>query len=187
MKIAITGHTAGIGKTFAEILKNRGHEIIGISRSEGENIHRTNHVIGIIEPCDFFINNAQSLYAQTQLLYGVWKKWQGQKNKFIWNISTQMAQQPINSLPKDQDDITMSEYRNQKIALEGASQQLRWKNYWPVISVIRPGAVATEHNKEENRADVHEWVNFIIDIFSKNPKLKIEEISVGPSKYDFKI
>jgi short-subunit dehydrogenase len=36
MKIAITGHTAGIGKAFAEQLAQRGHSIVGISRREGE-------------------------------------------------------------------------------------------------------------------------------------------------------
>ena len=36
MKIAITGHKHGIGKEFAEQLSARGHEIVGISRSDGE-------------------------------------------------------------------------------------------------------------------------------------------------------
>ena len=41
MRIAITGHRKGIGKAFAEQLSARGHEIVGISRSDGENIRRT--------------------------------------------------------------------------------------------------------------------------------------------------
>ena len=28
MKIAITGHTAGIGQAFAKILQHRGHDIV---------------------------------------------------------------------------------------------------------------------------------------------------------------
>ena len=36
MKIAITGHKRGIGKEFAKQLTQRGHEIVGISRSDGE-------------------------------------------------------------------------------------------------------------------------------------------------------
>jgi len=43
MKIAITGHRKGIGKAFAEQLSARGHTIVGISRSDGENIRRTAH------------------------------------------------------------------------------------------------------------------------------------------------
>ena len=67
MKIAITGHTHGIGKEFAEQLSKRDHEIIGISRKDGENIRRVPHTASLIEPADLFINNAQSNYAQTEL------------------------------------------------------------------------------------------------------------------------
>lgn len=143
MRIAITGHTAGIGKAFAEQLARRGHSIIGISRRGGNNIRRVPHTASIIEPCDMFINNAQTGYAQTELLYEVWKRWQG-KERYIWNISTMMTELPINSTPDGQNDLTMSQYRNQKIALEEASRQLRFKNSWPQISVIRPGGVATQ-------------------------------------------
>ena len=34
MKIAITGHTAGIGKALAEQYSNRGHEIVGLSKPD---------------------------------------------------------------------------------------------------------------------------------------------------------
>ena len=69
MKIAITGHKRGIGKAFANALTDKGHTIIGISRSDGENIRRVAHTASLIEPCDIFINNAISLYAQTELLF----------------------------------------------------------------------------------------------------------------------
>ena len=82
MKIAITGHTNGIGKEFARQLSSRGHEIVGISRSQGENIRRIPHTATLIENCDLFINNAQSFYAQTELLYEIWKRWKG-KEKYI--------------------------------------------------------------------------------------------------------
>ena len=68
MKIAITGHKHGIGKAFAEQLSERGHDIVGISRSDGENIRRVPHTASLIEPCELFINNAQACYAQTELL-----------------------------------------------------------------------------------------------------------------------
>ena len=35
MKIAITGHTAGIGQAFANILQGRGHDIVGLSKRHG--------------------------------------------------------------------------------------------------------------------------------------------------------
>ena len=179
MKIAITGHTAGIGKAFAEQLTGRGHTIVGISRREGENIRRVPHTASLIEPCDLFINNAQAGYAQTELLYEVWARWQGQQ-KYIWNISTAMTEEPINSQPDGQDDIVMSQYRNQKLALEEASRQLRYKNSWPQISIIRPGGVATQDRYDNSKkTDVKIWVKSIIDTFSHNDNISISEISVG--------
>jgi len=179
MKIAITGHTAGIGKAFAEQLAQRGHSIVGISRRAGENVRRIPHTASLIEPCDLFINNAQTGYAQTELLYEVWSRWQG-KERYIWNISTMMTESPVNSTPDGQDDITMSQYRNQKLALEEASQQLRFKSSWPRISVIRPGGVGTQEQFDNtNKADVNIWVKSIIDTFSHNDNISISEISVG--------
>lgn len=179
MKIAITGHTAGIGKSFAEQLANRGHSIVGISRRKGENIRRIAHTASIIEPCDMFINNAQAGYAQTELLYEVWSRWQG-KERYVWNISTAMTQLPVNSTPDGQDDVVMSQYRNQKLALEEASRQLGYKSSWPKISIIRPGGVATqEHLHNSNKANVTVWVQSVIDIFSHNNTISISEISIG--------
>ena len=183
MKIAITGHTAGIGQAFTKILESRGHEIVGISRRTGDNIRRMEHTANLIEPCDMFINNAQTLYAQTELLYAVWSKWKGKQNKYIWNISTQMTKQPINGTPDGQEDLIMSQYRNQKIALEEASVQLKFKNAWPNISIIRPGGVTTQEQFDNtNKADVNLWAQSIIDIFSHNENIDINEISVGYTK-----
>jgi len=89
----------------------------------------------------------------------------------------------VNGTPDDQDDIVMNSYRNQKIALEEASRQLRFKNAWPSISVIRPGGVATQEQFDNsNKADVDQWAQNIIDIFSHNENISISEISVGHTK-----
>ena len=179
MKIAITGHTAGIGRAFTKALVGRGHEIIGISRRDGENIRRVPHTASLIEPCDLFINNAQTAYAQTELLYETWKRWQGQK-KYIWNISTMMAREPVNGTPDGQDDLIMSQYHNQKNALEEASRQLQHKSAWPKISIIRPGGVATQDKYDNSdKCDVNEWVAHVIATFSHSNNHHIAELSIG--------
>ena len=175
MKIAVTGHKHGIGKAFAEQLAERGHDIVGISRSDGENIRRIEHTANLIKPCDLFINNAQSMFAQTELLYAVWKRWQGQK-KYIWNISTIMTEQPVNSIPDGLDDLDMSQYRVQKLALEESSKQLTHKNNRPFISIIRPGGVDTQGRGGEN---VDTWVKSVIDTFTQHDNIHISEISIG--------
>ena len=183
MKIAITGHTAGIGRAFTKILESRGHEIVGISRRLGENIRRIEHTANLIHPCDMFINNAQTQYAQTELLYAVWQRWEGRERKYIWNISTQMTEEPINGTPDGQNDLIMSQYRNQKLALEEASRQLKFKNRWPEIAIIRPGSVATQEKFDNtNKVNVDLWAKSIVDIFSHNENIIISEISVGYTK-----
>ena len=183
MKIAITGHKHGIGKAFAEQLSARGHEIIGISRSDGENIRRITHTANLIEPANLFINNAQSNYAQTELLYEVWNRWAlwlpPRHNKWIWNISTQATTIPVDVMGIGApNEVDMSQYRTQKIALEEASKQLQYKEAWPKISIIRPGGVATGDN-EKGKSDVNVWVTSVLNIFSEHKNISINELSIG--------
>ena len=164
MKIAITGHKKGIGKAFAEQLSARGHEIIGISRSDGENIRRTAHTASLIEPCDMLINNAISLYAQTELLFEVWHRWQDIKEThYIWNISTKLCE-----LDHDIDikGITFREsmqYRNQKMALELAHHQLNFQPSNIKMSLIRPGDVRTQTWSNPNSITAEDYVKKVLE------------------------
>jgi NAD(P)-dependent dehydrogenase (short-subunit alcohol dehydrogenase family) len=163
MKIAITGHKRGIGKAFAEQLSARGHKIVGISRSDGENIRRTAHTAGLIEPCDLFINNAISLYAQTELLFEVWHRWKDIKETHhIWNISTKLCE-----LDHDIDikGITFREsmqYRNQKMALELAHHQLDFQPSNIKMSLIRPGDVRTQTWSKPNSITAENYVKKVL-------------------------
>lgn len=159
MKIAITGHKKGIGKAFAEQLIKKGHIIVGISRSDGENIRRTSHTASIIEPCDMFINNAISMYAQTELLFEVWHRWQNSEHvHHIWNISTQVCMwkedKHINGLTMRQ----AMEYRNQKMALELAHAQLRSQSSKIKMELIRPGGVNTQTFSDPDSISAEEYV-----------------------------
>lgn len=163
MKIAITGHKKGIGKAFAEHLSARGHEILGISRSNGENIRRTTHTASLIEPCDMFINNAISFYAQTELLFEVWHRWKDLKQTHhIWNISTKLCEQDHDI---DIKGITFREsmqYRNQKMALELAHHQLNFQPSNIQMSLIRPGEVRTQTWSNTNSITADDYVKKIL-------------------------
>ena len=164
MKIAITGHKQGIGKAFAEGLASRGHDIVGISRSDGENIRRVVHTASLIEPCDLFINNAQTGYAQTELLYEVWHRWQPIKEvHHIWNISTRLCEQ---SDDIDINGLTMREsmqYRNQKMALELAHDQLNLQASNIKMSLIRPGDVRTHSWSNPDSISAEQYVKSVLD------------------------
>lgn len=198
MKIAITGHTKGIGKAFSDLLKIRGHEIIGISKSEGKDINNITEICDIIEPCDMFINNAHSNYAQIDLFYEVWKKWKGLK-KYIWNIGSYNPFELQNQ--NNEDDL---EYVIQKQSLNKMTKILNSKSVWPMVTVLNPGKVLIKNeniikNMEEyysfeelkllsnlkidekfnNSHTPEQWVKCIIDIFDNDNNIHISEISLS--------
>lgn len=185
MKIAITGHTKGIGKSFFNLLEQRGHDIIGFARSENTNIRRVPFISEKINECDLFINNAQESFAQTDLLYAVWSKWTG-TTKWIWNISTEMTQQPTESVGENENMIDLSMYRTQKTALEIAHHQLVAKSGSPRMLLIRPGAIATQFDQQSPpRANVDVWTRTCIDIINlaESNNLEIAEFNLAP-KFD---
>ncbi len=162
MKIAITGHRKGIGQQFAEQLRDKGHEIVGISRSDGENIRRTVHTASLIEPCDMFINNAISFYAQTELLFEVWHRWRD-TDKIIWNISTKVCEQ---NRDEQIDGLTMREsmqYRNTKMSLELAHSQLLQQPSNVKMELIRPGCVKTQTFSAPDARPADEYVREVLE------------------------
>lgn len=177
MKIAITGHTAGIGQALAKQYADRGHEIVGLSKREGHNIRAIPKIADLIESCDVFINNAQAGYAQTELLFEMVKRWEGTK-KHIVVISTMMTQYPVSVI----QGLDMDAYRIQKLALEEAVKQIRYQCLGVRLTIVRPGNIATSPEKTvPPAADVNNWASTLIKIFElAEPNLKISEISLGP-------
>jgi NADP-dependent 3-hydroxy acid dehydrogenase YdfG len=178
LKIAITGHTSGIGQALAQEYLLDGHEIVGISKRDGNNIRNIPKVADLVEPCDIFVNNAQAGYAQTELLFEMALRWSNTK-KHIIVISTIMTQDPISVLP----GLDMDQYRIQKVALEQAVQQIRYRQLGVRITVVRPGNIATNPDKTvPPAADVNNWARTLLDLFDmvKNNNLRIPDISLGP-------
>lgn len=177
MKIAITGHTAGIGQALSKVYQSQGHEIIGLSRRNGYNIRSIPKLLTMIEPCDIFINNAQVGFAQTELLFAVYETWQGKEGKKIINISTMLTSSPISSLP----GLKMTEYYIQKQTLEQSISQLRHLKNWPKLCLVKPGGVATQAGQTSPRpyADVDHWANALVKILDTGADLEVEEIGLG--------
>jgi len=178
MKIAITGHTAGIGQALAKEYCLDGHEIVGLSKREGNNIRNTPKICDQIEPCDVFVNNAQAGYAQTELLFEMAQRWQGTK-KHIIVVSTMMTQDPVSVL----SGLDMDHYRVQKVALEEAASQIRNRRLGVIITIVRPGNIATSTDKTvPPAADVNNWARTLLDLINmaKNNDLTIPDISLGP-------
>lgn len=177
MKIAITGHTAGIGQALAAEYSLAGHEIIGLSQREGNNIRNIPKICNQIEPCDVFVNNAQAGYAQTELLFEMASRWTG-TGKHIIVISTMMTQEPVSP------SLDMDQYRVQKLALEEAVHQLRHRRLGLKITLVRPGNIATSVDKTvPPSANVNNWAKTLISVLqlSDTNNLVIPDISLGPA------
>jgi NADP-dependent 3-hydroxy acid dehydrogenase YdfG len=90
-KIAITGHTKGIGKELYDYYSALGIEVLGFSRTNGYDISKADAQERIINEsldCDLFINSAYFRYSQIDLL----QRWYGhhykKPNFMIVNLSS---------------------------------------------------------------------------------------------------
>ena len=142
MKIAITGHTTGIGKAIADACEAEGHEIVGFSRSTG--YHLFQDIEGVIadsEDCDVFVNNRYEYCKpqQIELLYQMFELWRGQDKRII-NISSRAGS--YTAFGK------IDRYAIHKHALDKACEQLSiLRDMRPRITNIKPGYVDTDSVK----------------------------------------
>lgn len=74
MKIAITGHTSGLGQALYNHF-SKNHEVIGLSRSNGYDIvTSTDCIINAVRGFDLFINNAHAGHCQGTLIKNLYDK-----------------------------------------------------------------------------------------------------------------
>ena len=68
-KIAIIGHTKGIGKAIADLYKSKNYTVIGLSRSNGHDIvTEQDKILEQIEGCGLVVINAHAGRGQLNLL-----------------------------------------------------------------------------------------------------------------------
>lgn len=67
MKIAITGHTSGLGLSFYQHF-SKHHDVIGLSRSTGHDIANVDDIVKEVIGCDLFFNNAHLNDCQATLI-----------------------------------------------------------------------------------------------------------------------
>lgn len=88
MKIAITGHTRGIGKALHDnFASNPDNEVQGFSKDNGFNIATdTDMIIRAVKKSDVFVNNAFHGMAQMIILNKLWELWKYDETKTIVNM-----------------------------------------------------------------------------------------------------
>ena len=139
MKIAITGHTKGIGKELDNFFSANA-TIIGLSRSTGYDINNVDSIVEAVKECDVFVNNAYSGYQQAILLEEVFNIWKD-TNKTIINIGSAITDYPRTELELDNNPWP---YRDHKLALQKKFRELAWGSTNCRIALISPGATDTD-------------------------------------------
>ena len=144
MKIAITGHSQGIGLAIADRLNQ--HDIHGLSRTNGYDITNTSQIINAVRDCDVFINNAYHSYCQTELLSTLYLEWQD-LNKIIINIGSAVTAYPRTEVLLNDQPWP---YRDHKISLEKEFRKLAWQGTNCRLALINPGATDTTMMQAHN-------------------------------------
>jgi nucleoside-diphosphate-sugar epimerase len=166
MKVAITGHTQGLGQAFFKNFQD--HSVLGFSRSNGYNISNPfirAKILDQIQDADLFINNAYNNYDDSQLLlltdvYNLWKD----TDKIIVNISSRYTTGPEKYCKdKEQQDIFC---KSKEFTL-------------PYIINLKPGLVDTHRVKHinGNRLTVNEVVDTLNYILQST--FRIHSITFG--------
>jgi len=166
MKIAITGHTQGLGQAFFKHFQS--YTVIGFSRSNGYNIANPadrNKILDEIKDFDIFINNAYNNYddSQLKLLMDVYNIWQG-TDKIIINVSSRYTNGTEKYCKdKEQQDLFC---RSKEFTL-------------PYIINLKPGLTDTTRVKhlKGDRLSVNDVVA-VLD-FVLNNNFKIHSVTFG--------
>lgn len=160
MKVVITGHTSGLGKSIYDRMSLR-HEVLGLSRSNGYDIGRD--ISGFVfDDFDLYINNAYYGYSQTDLLYKLFEKNKYRKCTIV----------NIGSVSADGNKDAVNEYAVHKSALEKACSQLQLIDSECKVIHLKLGRMntpMTDHRKEYPRIDA-KYVAEVIEWITNQPE-----------------
>lgn len=159
MKIAITGHSRGLGAQLKTYYEKQGHTVSGFSRANGYDLRNwevMHKMLGQIQDHDMFISVAKPDFVQTTVLYELWKLWRDQ-SKTIINIGSSLTACPTLPKPLFQDP-GMDAYRTAKLSLQEASQQLAFKSIWPNIILVNPQHLYGNPMTQQEKIKLATWV-----------------------------
>lgn len=150
-KIAIVGHTRGIGKAIADLYKKKGYEVLGLSRSNGfDIIHDQEKIIESIEGCDLVVLNAHADRGQLNLLKRIYGLYAFDKMKVAVITSTSgLEEEPDYSQFEVWDKFKYVQYCEIKKELIGYITELQDELISKPLSVydVCPDVVDTEMTK----------------------------------------
>jgi len=181
IKVAITGHTKGIGKSIYDTFQMKGHEVYGFSRTNGYDIsikESRDQILEQIKDVDVFINNAYAPQGQQELLKEIINRWDGQ-NKTVINLNSKTMLMPN---PPD----FLKDYAEDKRQQKNLIMSRVFKGF-PHIVNVTIGLVDTDmakvfDAKKMNPVDLAEFIYHIVDI---RKQLAIQDILIEVPELDW--
>lgn len=150
-KIAIIGHTRGIGKAIADLYNKKGFEVLGLSKSNGfDIIHDQEKIIESIEGCDLVVLNAHADRGQLNLLKRIYGLYAFDKMKVAVITSTSgLEEEPDYNQFVMWDKFQYVQYCEIKKELIGYITELQEELLSKPLSVydVCPDVVDTEMTK----------------------------------------
>lgn len=186
MKVAITGHSQGIGKALADVFQTNGHTVLGFSRSNGFDISKSASRISIINESrdvDIFINNAYHPIGQLELLKEIIEQWR-YVDKIIINIGSKCIMYPTEN-PNPLIEQYQIEYKNAKQQQEDIINDLLPHRHPKLLNIV-PGLVDAGLSKiysaDPNKINPTHLAQLIYSIISLRDQLVVQQIILAPAQ-----
>jgi short-subunit dehydrogenase len=146
-KIAIIGHTKGIGKAIADLYKKKKYQVIGLSSSNGYDLQCSQvEIMEQLDDCPLVVINAYVGGGQMTLLKRIYGKYLFENKKVV--VITSTSGTPIGA----DEELGNPEYRdyckNKKILI-GYIEELQQELFNKPLSIydVCPDVVDTEMTK----------------------------------------
>lgn len=161
-KIAIIGHTRGIGKAIADLYRKKKYTVVGLSSSNGYDLHCSQvEIMEQLDDCQLIVLNAYVGRGQMNLLKRIYGKFVFEDKKVVVITSTSGT-----SIGEDEEflDPEYVEYCKNKKTLIEYIEQLQQELLNKPLSVydVCPDVVDTDMTK---------------GLWEDLPKLKAEEVA----------
>ena len=186
MKIAITGHTKGLGAGLYKHFQDHGHQVLGFSRTNGYPLQtKIPQIVENSLDCDVFINNAFApksypTTSQVRLLNSLFDRWKNEK-KTIINIGSYVTDFSIDVQHSSEDQ----DYFIEKTNLDITCKQLRKLNAQCKVILLRPNYIGSNRTLKmvnpEVYIDIFEICNLIDYIISS--KIILEDVLFRKGKW----
>lgn len=174
MKVIITGHTNGIGLALANELASRGHEIIGFSLANKNDISDPlirDKILLHLNDADVFINNVYYPKVQTELLERALAFWEG-RQKLIVNLGSK-------SIYADVIPLAMKDYVADKKQQNTLIENRKLKATPQVMNLIL-GLVDTSMSKalDGKKLNPADLAKFVCDAIELKDQMYIQNLTV---------